>query len=185
MTSPTADVSVRVAWADDAPGIAAVQAAGWRQEYAGILPAEVLEGVDVDRLAPAWHQAIARPADARHRVLVALERATVRGYALTSPSPDPDSDPVADGELSELVVHPDHRGAGHGSRLLQAAVDTLRADRFQIATTWLVSTDDVRRRFLVEAGWAPDGAHRELDLHGDGTVRVKQVRLHTDISPDP
>ena len=41
--------------------------------------------------------------------------------------------------------------------------------------------DDVRRTFLTEAGWAPDGAHRELDLHGNGTVRVKQVRLHTDL----
>ena len=32
------------------------------------------------------------------------------------------------------------------------------------------------------AGWAPDGAHRELDLHGDGAATVKQVRLHTDLS---
>ena len=45
--------------------------------------------------------------------------------------------------------------------------------------TWLTSTDDMLREFLAGAGWAPDGAHRELDLHGDGTVLVKQVRLHT------
>jgi hypothetical protein len=70
---------------------------------------------------------------------------------------------------------------GHGSRLLQACADTLRADRFVRATTWLNSNDDVRRGFLVSAGWEPDGAHRELDLHGDGAVRVKQVRLHTDV----
>jgi GNAT superfamily N-acetyltransferase len=101
---------------------------------------------------------------------------------VTTPSPDPDADPVADGELGDLVVHPAHRRAGHGSRLLQAGVDTLRADRFTRATTWLRTDDDVRRRFLTEAGWAPDGAHRELDLHGDGSVRVKQVRLHTDVS---
>ena len=37
------------------------------------------------------------------------------------------------------------------------------------------------RGFLDGAGWAPDGAHRELDLDGAGTVRVKQVRLHTDL----
>ena len=48
-------------------------------------------------------------------------------------------------------------------------------DRFQL-------TDDARRAFLTEAGFAPDGAHRELDLHGDGSVRVKQVRLHADLS---
>ena len=60
-----------------------------------------------------------------------------------------------------------------------ACADTLTADRFSRAVTWLSSTDDALREFLTEAGWAPDGAHRELDLHGDGTVQVKQVRLHT------
>jgi GNAT superfamily N-acetyltransferase len=181
-SSPTADVSVRVAWADDAVGIAAVQVAAWQEEYAGLLPAEVVGSFDPTEFAAAWHRAISRPADARNRVLVALERAELRGFAVTTPSPDPDADPVADGELGDLVVHPAYRRAGHGSRLLQAGIDTLRADRFTRATTWLRTEDDVRRRFLTEAGWAPDGAHRELDLHGDGSVRVKQVRLHTDIS---
>jgi hypothetical protein len=32
MSTPTADVSVRVAWADDAEAIAAVQVRAWRQE---------------------------------------------------------------------------------------------------------------------------------------------------------
>ncbi|RYJ00955.1 MAG: GNAT family N-acetyltransferase, partial [Actinomycetales bacterium] len=63
--------------------------------------------------------------DARNRVLVALERNTVVGFAITSPASDPDCDPVADGELSELNVDPAKRGLGHGSRLLQAAVDTM------------------------------------------------------------
>jgi GNAT superfamily N-acetyltransferase len=181
--TPGPDVSVRVGWADDAPGVA-VQVAAWRQEYAGVLPAEVIDSFDAEQFAAAWHQAMARPTDARNRVLVALERNAVRGFAVTCPSPDPDSDPVADGELTELVVDPAHRRAGHGSRLLQASVDTLRADKFVRATCWLASTDDVRRRFLTEAGWAADGAHRELDLHGDGSVQVRQVRLHTDLRQD-
>jgi ribosomal protein S18 acetylase RimI-like enzyme len=182
MSSPTADVSVRVGWADDADGIAAVQVAAWRAEYAGVLPDPVLDSLDPEQFAAAWRQALTRPPDARSRVLVALERNLLRGFAVTVPSPDPDADPVADGEIGELVVHPDHGRAGHGSRLLQACVDTLRADRFTRATIWLGAADDVRRAFLTGAGWAADGAHRELDLHGDGAVRVKQVRLHTDIT---
>ncbi len=181
MSSPVADVSVRVGWADDAPGIARVQVAAWRAEYDGVLPTEVLASFDADQFAAAWRQGLARPADARNRLLVALERNRVRGFAVTGPSPDPDSDPVTDGEVGELVVDPAHTRAGHGSRLLHACVDTLRADRFTRATIWLTSTDDVRREFFAAAGWAPDGAARELDLHGDGTVRVKQVRLHTDV----
>lgn len=181
MSSPAADVSVRVGWADDALEIARVQVAAWRQEYAGVLPSDVIEELDVDRFAAAWHDGLTRPTDARNRVLVALERQAVRGFAVTGPAADPDSDAVADGEIAELVVDPAYTRAGHGSRLLQACVDTLRADRFVRATAWLNSTDDARRDLLVSAGWAPDGAHRELDLRGDGLVRVKQVRLHTDV----
>ena len=178
---PTADVSVRVGWADDAEGIAAVQVRSWRLEYAGLLPSDVLERLDADEFAEAWTASLAGSKDARNRVLVALERNAVRGFAVTGPASDPDLDPVAAGEVVELVVDPDHTRHGHGSRLVQACADTLRADRFSTGVTWLNTGDDARRNFLAQAGWAADGAHRELDLHGDGTVRVKQVRLHTDL----
>jgi hypothetical protein len=56
------------------------------------------------------------------------------------------------------------------------------ADRFSRAVLWAIATDDALRTFLTEAGWAPDQAHRELDLDGTGTTLVKQVRLHTTLS---
>lgn len=177
MNSPGADVSVRVAWSDDAPAIAAVQLTVWRQTWGGVVPPEALP-TSPDQLVPGWRQALTSPGDARNRVLVALERNRVVGFALTSPAADPDCDPIADGELSELTVDPAERSKGHGSRLLQAAVDTLRADRFVRAVTWVAATDDAVRRFLTEAGWGPDTAHRELALD-DEQARVKQVRLHT------
>ncbi|MEP7089547.1 MAG: GNAT family N-acetyltransferase, partial [Nocardioidaceae bacterium] len=109
-------------------------------------------------------------------------RASVRGFAVTGPCGDPDVDPIAVGEVSELTVDPETTRRGHGSRLVQACADTLRADRFRTAVVWLNTGDDVRRAFLTGAGWGPDGAHRALDLHGDGSVLVKQVRLHTDLT---
>jgi GNAT superfamily N-acetyltransferase len=177
MTS--ADVSARVAWADDAPAIAAVQVRAWRATYADLLPPEVLAELDPDDLAASWRTSLGRPNDARNRVLVALERNLVTGFVVTGPAADPDCDPVAIGELTDLTVDPHKRGAGHGSRLLQACADTLVADRFTHAVTWLPAADDALRTFLTDAGWAPDGAHRTLDLLGDGATTVKQVRLHT------
>jgi GNAT superfamily N-acetyltransferase len=171
-------VSVRVAWADDAEAIAELQLRTWRQVYAGLLPPDALP-TDVQAAAAAWRASLAAPGDARNRVLVALERNRVVGFAITSPAEDPDCDPVADAELTELTVDPDERHRGHGSRLLQAAADTMRADRFHRAVLWAVASDDGLRAFLQGAGWAPDTAHRELDLDGEGTTLVKQVRLHT------
>jgi len=181
MARMSADVSVRVAWADDAAGVAAVQVDAWRASYADLLPADQLAGLDVGQFTAAWHASLTRPGDARNRVLVALERNRIVGFCVVSPSTDPDADPVDDGEVSEFSIVATEQRRGHGSRLLQAAVDTLVADRFTRAVAWLGAADDVLRNFLTSAGWAPDGAHRELDLHGDGSVTVKQVRLHTSL----
>jgi ribosomal protein S18 acetylase RimI-like enzyme len=185
MEKPSADVSVRLAWAADAPAIAALQVRSWRQRYADLLPAAVLEDLPVDAFTVQWEQSIARPREARHRVLVALERAAVRGFAATMPASDADADPARDAEVTELAVDESSRGAGHGSRLLHAVVDTLRSDRFTRATLWVASTDDRVREFLLDQGWAADGAYRELDLYGDGTITVKQLRLHTDVTSEP
>jgi len=179
MSEPRSEVRVRVAVPADATAVGRVQVASWRREYAELLPAEVLDAMDAEEFARHWAQSLQRPGDARNRVLVALEGDDVRGFAVTGPSTDPDADPIADGEISELTVHPEHRRQGHGSRLMQASVETLRSDRFVRGLLWLASSDDDMRRFVTDAGWAADGAHRELDLRGDGAVRVKQVRLHT------
>ena len=177
VSSPSADVSVRVAWSDDAPAIAAIQARAWATSYAALVPAAGdLQEADFAQL---WHDALTRPPDARHRGLVALERNRVVGFAITSPATDPDCDQLSDGELMEFTIDADERGKGHGSRLLQAAVDTMVADRFTRAVTWLIAEDDRLRAFLAEAGWAPDTAHRTLDLDGTGRTQVRQVRLHT------
>ena len=184
MSSPTADVSVRVAWADDAQAIARRQVEAWREAYADVLPAEIMDALDADEFARKWAASMDKPGDARNRVLVALERATVHGFAVTAPSQDPDADPIADGEIVEFIVNADARGAGHGSRLLQACTDTLRADKFTRATWWVRSTDDALRGFVESTGWAPDGAHRELALDETGESTVKQVRLHTSLVAD-
>ncbi|GAA4123061.1 GNAT family N-acetyltransferase [Nocardioides fonticola] len=176
-----ADHSVRVAWADDAAAVATLQLRTWPELYAGLVPAEEFPSGPAaeEQAAAAWRELLIRPRDARQRTLVALDRNRVVGFAMTAPASDPDCDPVADAEVMEFTIGAPDRGRGHGSRLLQAAADTLAADRFTRAVTWVVSEDDALRAFLTAAGWAPDGAHRELDLDGSGRVRVKQVRLHT------
>lgn len=183
MSSPTADVSVRVAWADDAEAVARVQLRAWPDVYGALVPADAIpSGPEAEEAAAAaWRASLEKPGDARNRVLVALERNRVVGFAITGPAADPDRDPVADAELRELTVDPGERGKGHGSRLLQAAADTMTADRFTHAVTWVLAADDATRAFLTGAGWGPDSAHRELDLDGSGQTVLTQVRLHTQL----
>ena len=129
MTSPGADVSVRIAWADDAAAIARVQLRAWPTLYADLVPAEAIpSGPEAEEAAAAaWRSSFDKPGDARNRVLVALERNRVVGFAITGPATDPDRDPVADAELARAHRRP--RRAAQGARLPAAAGGGRHDDR--------------------------------------------------------
>ncbi|SDU84635.1 L-amino acid N-acyltransferase YncA [Microlunatus sagamiharensis] len=173
---PVAD-SVRLAWPGEASAVAAVQRRAWLDlppELGGALLAEV----DEPAMVRAWEQVLARPADARRRVLVAVAgQGRVVGFATTGPSDDPDARAGADGEVDQFWVDPPARRQGHGSRLLNACADTLRADGFARARWWVLAGDVELRRFLAVAGWEPDGASRTIGAE-DGSVTLEQLRLH-------
>ncbi len=172
-----ADVSARLAWPDDAPHIARIQLDHWKSAFADVMDEQALASMNETEIAGRWAQIVTTPPDARVRTLVALTRSTVHGFGLVHPCHDPDADQIKDGEIGEFIISGQHLGEGHGSRLLQACIDTLRADGFTRAVWWLASTDDATRGFAASAGWAPDGAHRELE--GEPGQKLKQVRLHT------
>lgn len=117
----------------------------------------------------------AAPPVARSARLAARE---VVGLVSAGPATDADRWPGTDAEIYEFRVQPDRTGQGHGSRLLQAAADTLVSDGFRTASTWILQADLDVRRFLESAGWAADGARGELDVG----VSVPVLRLHTRLS---
>lgn len=176
--------SVRLALPGEAAAIAEIQRRIWLDQFGPELAEPMLESVSQDQAAEAWQAAIIRPPQARYRVLVAVESDRLTGFATTRPSDDPDADVTRDGMIDEFGIDPAARSRGHGSRMLNACVDTLRADGFTRATLWIMTTQDDFRRFLTEAGWAPDGGHREIGTD-DEAVRIKQVRLHTEIGDEP
>jgi len=182
---------VRLALPSESEAVAALQRRCWDHDQPEGLRRWLLDNLDLAAVADGWHRAVTRPPDARCRVLVALAGSDdpvgadggIVGFATTQPADDPDATDATDGEIAEWLVEPAARGQGHGSRLLNAAIDTLRADGFTRATTWVTSTDDGRRRILAESGWAADGAHRAIGP--EESLTVKQVRLHTSIEETP
>jgi GNAT superfamily N-acetyltransferase len=104
----------------------------------------------------------------------------VVGFAAVGPSIDPDANQNS-GEVLALGVHPDARRSGHGSRLLNAAVDTLRGKGFTSMSIWLLARDQDTRSFLTTAGLSPDGAYRDRVIDVDGTL-AREVRLTADLA---
>jgi len=185
---PFAD-SVRLALPGEAAQIAAIQRRSWGQLLPTVLRDAALGQVSTEDMTAVWHRAVTRPPESRYRVMVAVQDRTVVGFATTTPSEDPDADAATDGQIDEFVIDPPAQRRGHGSRLMNACIDTLRADGFTHARHWVSSLDDIRRQFFLSAGWAADGSHRELgpdpEAGGDANgLRLRQVRLHSDLT-DP
>jgi GNAT superfamily N-acetyltransferase len=168
-----ADVSVRPARPEDAERVARVQLSTWRTAYADLLPAEALDVPEV-QAAALWLGAVESPPTPTHRLLVAMERDELVGFAASGPAEDPQGAV----ELLTLLVEPRWGRRGHASRLVAASVESWRTDGFTTAVAWSWERDPATRGFLTGSGWEPDGATRGLDT-GD---RVEhQLRFHTDL----
>ncbi len=175
-----ADVSVRPARPEDAERVARVQLSTWRTAYADLLPAEALDVPEV-RAAALWLGAVESPPSPRHRLLVAMERDDLVGFAASGPASDEDLDPESTVELMTLLVEPRWGRRGHASRLVAASVEHWRGDGFTTAATWTWEADPATRSFLEGAGWEPDGLARGLDT---GERVQRQLRFHTDLRED-
>lgn len=158
----TADVSVRPSLTEDAPHLGRIQVAAWRAALTEVLPAEALSALDPDRFAAAWRSAIDSPPSAKHRMLTACDGAEVVGFAALAPAPQTQET----GEIVALEVDPDHARAGHGSRLLAACTDILRATAASHVRAWSIDGDQARADFLSASGMEPLGIRRVLDVAG-------------------
>lgn len=181
-TGPVADASVRTARLNDASAVGLVQAAVWRAAYGHIVPQEVLDRFDASSFARAWRDSMKAPPGPRHVLLVGCAGEQVVGFAAVGPSIDPDAGQTS-GEVLVMGVHPDARRSGHGSRLLNAAADTLRGKGFHSMSAWLLAEDEDTRAFLTAAGLFPDSAYRDRVIDVDGAL-AREVRLTADLSQD-
>jgi ribosomal protein S18 acetylase RimI-like enzyme len=145
--------------------------------------AHLLSRLDPGHLARTWRESLLHPPTSRHHVLVALEPLAggaeeVVGFVATGPAAEPDLDAGAVGELLVIAVDPTHIRGGHGSRLLNAAIDQMIDDGFRAAVAWLPSDDEVTRAFLAGSGWVTDGAHRHTSTLDD-SASLQLIRMVT------
>lgn len=180
---PVADAKVRVGKEADAPAVGFVQALVYRDAYAAHLPHEAIEQFEPQAFENAWQASLAEPPSRDHLLLVACAGEQVVGFAAVGPSPDPDAGDSA-AELLTIGVRPEARRQGHGSRLLNAAVDSVRGRKRTELNAWVIGSDDGTRAFLTSAGLVPDGAHRSRVVSPEGDT-VDEVRLTADVSQDP
>ena len=170
---------VRRAAPGDAPRLAWVHVRAWQQAYAGLIPADYLDGLmsELPQRTAAWQEwVVSSP------TWVAESAGEVVGFVVWRPSPDDDATPGLTAELGALYVLAEHWDRGAGRRLMAAALESMRAEGFQEATLWVLDSNTRARRFYEVGGWAADGATKVDQREG---FAVREVRYRTRLVQPP
>jgi GNAT superfamily N-acetyltransferase len=164
-----ADATVRTARPDDVAEIARIHRDTWRTAYEELVPAEVLQAIDVDETARTWSEAVERG-----QVFVAVEGGWTVGFCVAGKAPEDevahaDGSLPADADTTALVsvlVEPRWGRRGHGGRLLATATEHLREAGATRGIAWVPEADKASIGFFGKAEWEPDGTVRTLDAGG-------------------
>lgn len=132
--------------------MAAVYVDSWNAALAGLMPARVLDALQVAR----WQRDLAAPS-ARWRLVEDGSR--VVGFAGTGPSRDPIGAGL--GELDTIAVTPTEWRLGIGRRLMGAAVADMVNAGYGEAILWTVSGYDRAAAFYAAMGWQASGERRD------------------------
>ena len=165
-------VLVRDAKPDDAEAIAQVSVESWRAAYAGLMPAEFLDGLSVSEEAAGWDRRLSKPDPRSRHTSVAIDGDRVVGYVTSGPDPDD----LAVGLVFLMYVRPDAWGSGAGDALMAAVMRSLRDGGFREAVLWVLEANSRARRFYERSGWTREGSHRYDDYGGAQLPALKYRR---------
>ena len=156
---------IRLGTPEDAEGVARVHVETWQAAYAHALPREQLAGAVAGAMQPErsrrWPPTSSPSRMGRSWASSASARAATRT-------------PTASCSPSTSI--PTAWGTGIGRALIQAGEDELRRLGHHDAVLWVLDDNPRARRFYELAGWAADGAAREIQLFGFDVAEVRYAK---------
>lgn len=158
----TVAIEIRPARAADAPAIAGVHDAAWRNAYRGLIPGRELERMVERRGAAWWTSALKRGT----RVSLLMFGGEAVGYA--SSGRNRAAMLAVGGEIYELYLKPEYQGVGLGRRLFAAARGDLAARGLSGAATWSLAANDPACAFYARLGGKLSA--RGVETFGDVTL---------------
>jgi RimJ/RimL family protein N-acetyltransferase len=171
-------ISVRTATVDDSERIADIHVKTWQAAYAGILPQDFLDHLEVDARTATWRRAI----DGRRRpgaILLAEVDGEVVGFIAVGGYRRPEGGlDRTIGEVFAIYVAAEHWSTRAGHALMRAAVDHLADHGLAEIRLWVFADNPRARRFYERFGYVADGETRCDDVAADypGARPVEELR---------
>lgn len=153
-------VRIRAATADDRAGIVDVFLDCWRTSYAGILSGATVAAMTDERASALWDRVLS---EASSTVLVAASDAATVGVVRFA---------TGEGVVHSLYVSPAARGLRIGTRLLDSAAESMRADGVRALALWVFAANEPAIEFYRRSGWLPDGGARTQAEFGEPELRL-------------
>jgi ribosomal protein S18 acetylase RimI-like enzyme len=138
---------VRPAEIDDAAAIANVHVATWRTAYRGLLPDDFLASLSGAGYEERWRRTLG---ESPNHVYVAENAHGVIGFA--SGGRERAGEDGYSGELYAIYVVREAQHQGHGRRLVQAVVGSLREMGLKDMIVWVLRDNASARKFYERLG---------------------------------
>jgi ribosomal protein S18 acetylase RimI-like enzyme len=163
-------MEVRRARPGEGTDISRVRVASWQAVYRGLMPDEILDGMEID--GTRFDEAILS-ATPRTSLLVVDDYGEIAGFSVLGPDRDGGEET---GEIVAIYLHPDVWDRGYGWALMEHSVAELRTHGFRKAVLWVLSTNERARRFYETAAWIADGAEKVDEWLGHPLPHVRYSR---------
>jgi len=167
-----AGIRLRRAGIDDAEGVARIQHASWQQAYLGMLPHEILIGMDQSQGTAFWQRVLGQR---EHHDSVIVAELDDEPLGFVSFGPIRQRIPGYSSEFYALYVLPEAQGCGIGTALMAQAARALIRQRWIGATVWVLEDNHPGRRFYERLGGLPLGSPKTLRYRGQNYDAVREV----------
>lgn len=159
---------IRRAGRGDARTLAEIHIQTWRETYAGIMPEEILAGLDVDKWTQTWRDAFAGADDPAFAVFLAHDLGGApSGFLTCRRQTSQKLLPLGyDGEITHLYLLRRLHRQGVGRRLSQIAARRLLDKGCAAAALWVLRDNPPARRFYEALGAAPTGVAGVWEIYG-------------------
>lgn len=168
-------VRIRPAIVGDAAQIAELHVRSWQAGYAGLVPQQLLDGIDLAGRLTRWKELLRETDWPRSGTLVAEEDGRLVGFARLCP--ERGTARSTGGEVAAFHVTPARWREGIGRTLIRVALAQLANAGFGNAILWVVYGNDRAMHFYEAMGWREDGAQRLVPSNALKGHVVKEIRM--------
>jgi GNAT superfamily N-acetyltransferase len=143
-------MKIRAAQISDAPGISRVHIDSWRSTYRGIVPDQVLDGLDYERNTIRQRETLSDLGEMKCFLVAVTTAGQIVGFAIGGPNRSEDTG--YGGELYGIYLLKEYQGQGIGRALVASVADWLLNRGYGSMLVWVLDENPAKHFYQALGG---------------------------------